>query len=190
MLKKELRKQMLARRGQIPNEVRQNKSQTIVEKLMELPPYQQASVLFTFIPFGHEVDIRPLIDQAVEDGKQIVIPYTDMKQKEMTIFLFEGWDRLVPGVYGILEPDPSTANSIPREKVDLILVPGVAFDQNGGRLGYGGGFYDRFLAHYSTCPPLVAPCYSEQITDLVPVENHDFRVHYVITDKEIINCRN
>jgi len=191
LLKKELRKQILAKRGQIPSEIRQVKSKLIVERLVQLPVYQQAQALFTFVPFGHEVDIRPLIDQAIMDGKVVAVPYTDTIRKEMTIYLFEGWEQLISGVYGILEPVPAHAKKILPGQLDLIIVPGVAFDQSGGRLGYGGGFYDRFLTNYYTanCPPLVAPCFSEQMTDQIPLEKHDFRVNLVINDMEIVNCR-
>ena len=185
-----MRRTILAKRGQISDETRRMKSKLIVERLLQHPLYQQCQYLFTFVPFGHEVNIRPLIEQAKKDGKKVAIPHVDTVRKEMTIYQFEGWDRLVPGVYGILEPDPLQSQKVIPDHLDLILVPGVGFDRKGGRLGYGGGFYDRFIAKFSASPFLLAPCFAEQMVDQIPLEQHDFRVDFVITDREIINCRN
>lgn len=188
MWKKELRKQILQSRNDIPEAKREEKSKRIVDRILRSPWYQEARFVFSFVPFGDEVNIRPLLEHAVQAGKKLAIPKTMTNPRKLILFQFEGWDRLIPGVYGILEPDPSQSSMVEPTEIDLILMPGVAFDRQGGRLGYGGGFYDRFLGSLPQSPLLIAPCFTEQIVERVPTEEHDIQVDKLITDLEIVEC--
>lgn len=188
--KKELRKQMLALRNGIESQLRAQKSNQIVKAFLQSESYQNASYLFSYIPFGDEPDIRLILSTAVRDGKKVGVPKTFTDRKVMVPYLFTGWNELVPGVYGILEPDPERAEMADPAKIDLIVMPGVAFDKQGGRLGYGGGYYDRFLAELPKRPHMIAPCFSEQVIDQIPMENHDFRVDGLVTDQDSITCTN
>ena len=96
---------------------------------------------------------------------------------------------LLPGVWGIREPDPARCREASIEEIDFILVPGVAFDASGGRLGYGGGFYDRLLGHARPGVPKVAGAFSLQVVAAVPVEDHDCRVTTLVTETETIPFR-
>ncbi|RKD23199.1 5-formyltetrahydrofolate cyclo-ligase [Ammoniphilus oxalaticus] len=173
----------------MPADVRQAKSSLIVEQILRNTLYQKSKLLFSFVPFDHEIDLRSLLEQALADGKQVAIPLADMKNKQMTLYYFERWDQLQPGVYGILEPDPLRSKQVDPSEIDLIVMPGVGFDRKGGRIGYGGGFYDRFLAKLDPRPPLLAPCFSEQLMEEAPMEEHDFRVDLIITEQETIICK-
>lgn len=190
MNKKELRKQMLAKRNRMEKQLRAQKSELIVEEFLRSASYRGASYLFSYIPFGDEPDIRRILTVALEDGKKVAVPKTFTDRKVMAPYLFTGWEDLIPGVYGILEPDPDQAKMAESSKIDLIVMPGVAFDQQGGRLGYGGGYYDRFLAGLSELPLMIAPCFSEQVLDQIPMEKHDFRVDSLVTDQGWITCIN
>ena len=188
--KKELRKRMLDMRSGIKGPLRARKSEQIVKAFLQSASYQKASYLFSYIPFGDEPDIRMILSTALQDGKKVAVPKTFTDRKVMIPYLFTGWEDLVPGVYGILEPDPERTEMADPEKIDLIVMPGVAFDRQGGRLGYGGGYYDRFLAGLPKRPLMMAPCFSEQVLDEVPMEKHDFRVDGLVTDQVLITCTN
>jgi 5-formyltetrahydrofolate cyclo-ligase len=189
MDKKSLRKQVLHIRAELTEEARREKSAVIRRNILDFPLFHAAQCVFTFIPFGNEVDIKAVIDEGKNAGKRIAIPKTFVKEKYMVPYEYEGSGELVQGVYGIQEPEPGKAKIVQPSEIDLILVPGVAFDRKGGRLGYGGGFYDRFLAGYDGRPPLVAVCFKDQLVEEVPMETHDFQVDYIVTDDEIIPCQ-
>lgn len=188
MLKKELRKQILQSRRDIPADEREEKSKQIAEHILQSSLYQEARFVFSFIPFGDEVNIRPVLEHAVQTGKKLAIPKTVSSSRELVLYQFETWEQLIPGVFGIMEPDPGRSTVVNPIDIDLILMPGVAFDRHGGRLGYGGGFYDRFLAGLPQSPPLIAPCFTEQVIERVPTEDHDIQVDMLITDQEIMEC--
>ncbi|WP_164985152.1 5-formyltetrahydrofolate cyclo-ligase [Ammoniphilus sp. CFH 90114] len=190
MSKKWLRKQILSKRSQIESSIRKKKSEQIVRQILDNQSYKEAKTLFSFVPFGDEVDIRELLSTALQEGKEVVIPKTFVEKKEMVPYLFRGWETLVPGIYGILEPDPEISPTANLEKIDLIIMPGVAFDHNGGRLGYGGGYYDRFLSKLPKLPRMIAPCFVEQIVESIPMDDHDFRMETIVTDEGWIDCIN
>ncbi|HJV45460.1 MAG TPA: 5-formyltetrahydrofolate cyclo-ligase [Bacillota bacterium] len=189
MDKKELRKMVLQVREALDKNQSRVKSEIISQRILNLPQYQKATCVFTFIPFGHEVDIRPVLEDGIKQGKRMVIPKTFTKEKYIATYEFTDWNQLVAGVYGILEPDPGKAIEVRPDEIDFIVIPGVAFDRMGGRLGYGGGFYDRFLSNYDRLPSLVAVCFQEQLVERIPMKPHDFKVDYIITDVEMIDCR-
>ncbi|WP_047152423.1 5-formyltetrahydrofolate cyclo-ligase [Aneurinibacillus tyrosinisolvens] len=186
--KKQIRKQILAMRGAAELEERAKWSRTVAEKLLSLPEIQEARLLFSFLSFGDEVNLDVFINACYQEGKKIYVPKTDVAQKVMTPYRFEGWDSLKKGVYGIREPLAGQAEQWNGEKFDVILVPGVAFTPVGERLGYGGGFYDRFLGGIEQLPPLFAPCFDMQVVSSLPVEKHDQKVNRIITEKEVYIC--
>jgi len=187
MDKKRIRKEMTAKRNNLNPAVRAEKSRLIHQHLLTLEPFQKAQVIFTFIPFGSEVDLSPIFQEV---SKKWLVPKTIVEKRRMDTYLFPGWDELSVGTYGIREPDPVTAIPVHPKEIEFVLVPGLAFDQKGGRLGYGGGYYDRFLAQFSKRPPLAGICFSEQIVPNLPVEEHDIRMDYLISDKGIVIISN
>lgn len=189
MDKKELRKHVLSVRGQIDAKAREEKSRKIVEHLLNFPSLNDVNLIFSFLSFGSEVDIRSFLEESIRAGKKIAVPKAWLKGRVMIPYLFESWSSLKPGLYGIMEPDPEAAQEVTHEEIDAIIVPGVAFDRTGGRLGYGGGFYDRYLAGFKKCPPLIAVCFSEQLLDKVPIKSHDYRVDYIVTENGILSTK-
>ena len=188
MEKRVLRKQLLGIRSEMNEQVRVEKSEKIVHQLINSPFYHEAKCIFSFVPFGHEVNIRRFLEYSVFEGRTVAIPKTLSERKEIEPYRFQKWDNLTKGHFGILEPNEHITDKVERDEIDLMIMPGVGFDRTGGRLGYGGGYYDRFLAGLKQIPLLVGVCFQEQITDQLPMEEHDYRVHAVVTDQVVIHC--
>lgn len=140
-----------------------------------------------YVSFGSEVNTFPLIQAALEQSKRLAVPLCQPEGQSLLaaeISDFPG--DLRPGTWGILEPRPEALRPVAPELLDLVLVPGVAFDRSGNRLGYGAGYYDRFLATLRPGARTIALAFAEQIvTDVYP-QAHDRPVDMVITDQEII----
>ncbi|BAU29884.1 5-formyltetrahydrofolate cyclo-ligase [Aneurinibacillus soli] len=188
--KKRLRHDMLAKRATMEAEERQMKSDAVVRHLLAMPEIQEAERIFTFLSFGDEVNLDTFVDACVESGKQIYIPKTDPTSKQMTLYRFKDWGDLVSGPYGIREPGVTRAGAWcwQGEEFHAIIVPGVAFTPSGLRMGYGGGYYDRFLAALSKKPLLAAVCFDVQMVDSLPFEPHDSRVDRIITEQGVTIC--
>ena len=180
--KQTLRRRILEARGCLTAEDIATRSKAIHAHLEGLSEYKKARVVHLFVPFGTEVDTRPILRQLWERGTQTIVPRV-APQRQLHHLRITCWDDLEPGFRDIPEPVTSCAEIQPG-RVDLVLVPGVAFDRDGGRLGYGGGYYDRFL---DECPaPRVALAFALQVVNQVPQETHDLRVHRVVTEEGVI----
>jgi len=180
--KRALRRRILATRNQLPAAEIAARSQRLYENLAGLPAFRDARTVHLFAPFGTEVDTRPILRTLWARGARTVLPRV-APDRQLEHCVVENFAELEAGFRSIPEPIPSCSEWLP-EEIDLILVPGVAFDRRGGRLGYGGGYYDRFL---SDCPaPRVALVFQMQIVDRVPREAHDRLVHTIVTDEEVI----
>lgn len=179
-MKKELRAEMIRRRDNIETSVRQRYSRQIKQWVIESPEYQNAKRVFCFLSMGAEVDTRPLVQQALAEGKQVAVPVA--KGKRLMYFLeISSLYGLKYNTMGIGEPEGSIEQAVLPEKNDLFLTPCVAFDENFTRLGYGGGYYDTFFEKQLPIQK-IALAFDEQKTDmLLPMEEHDHRVDAVIT---------
>ncbi len=144
---------------------------------------RNASSVHTYWPIhkNREVDIRPALLQLFESGTQIVLPVVDGNELRHRVFLNES--DLEVGVFG--EMHPASGAEFEAESPAVILVPAMAVDRKGNRLGYGGGFYDRFLRR--TNAVLIAPVFHEQIVDSIPVEKHDIAVNFIVSEEGAID---
>jgi 5-formyltetrahydrofolate cyclo-ligase len=143
--KRAVRDQVRQRLADLTGAQRAAGSQRIAERLTALPAWRQAGTVMAFLSLPTEVQTRSIIDRAWAEGKRLVVPKVDWENRRMSAVRINGWsDRLVTGRLGLVEP----ANDEPTDVslIDLMLVPGLAFDAEGGRLGRGGGFFDRFMA--------------------------------------------
>lgn len=183
MEKKNLRREMLAKRDGLTRDEIQTKSIRVADRLLALEAYSRAERIFTFLSFGSELDTRPIVEAALADGKTVIVPRVNRETKALDLYEIKGYDGLVPGGYGILEPTDDHVR-VSENDVDLILVPGVAFDEEGGRLGYGAGFYDKILS--KTRAALVALCFELQVVPEVPREPHDIPVPLILTEERVI----
>ncbi len=176
------------KRDAIPLEERKVKDRMIQERLTGLAEYRRAGTVMLFASFRSEVDTGPIIRDALGRGKRVVLPRVDRTRGALRLYAVRSVDELVPGFMGIPEPDPQRCVEVPPGEPELVVMPGVAFDERGGRLGYGGGYYDRLLAGIRHRPVLVALAYEEQIVGEVPVSGHDVRVDKVVTDARVIDA--
>jgi len=184
--KVKLRKEILARRKALSKEERKALSRKILQHFLESPFFSKARTIFLYASFGSEVETFELIGKAILRGKLIALPRTHLREKKLSFHRLYTLGELVPGPYGILEP-PGTNLEIPLERADLVIVPGVAFDRRGYRLGYGGGFYDRLLS--KTRVLKIALAFALQVLPKIPTKAHDIRVDYIFTEREVIFCQ-
>lgn len=190
MDKKELRKKVIAARASLPEAEVARKSARITESIVALPEYQKALSIMAYVDFRNEVQTGELIKKALQDGKKVAVPYTDLAGKRLIPSLLEDFPGdLVPGTYGILEPPADCLRPVGPEELDLVIVPGVAFDERGNRLGYGGGFYDRFLPRTGEDCVWLAPAFELQLQPGVYAAEHDCPVHIIVTEDRVIECR-
>ena len=181
-MKKTFRKRYFAIRGKIPPAARTEKSMQIGAKLVECELWQEAKHIFTYVSFSSEVDTQLLILQALRQKKKVAVPKSYPEGK-MDFYFISSLEELVETDTGILEPVGGFFRATPK-KGDLILVPGIAFDRSCRRIGYGGGYYDRYL---ETCPATkIGLCYQEQLAPVIPAEPHDIKMDAVLTEAEWI----
>lgn len=190
MEKKALRKKIISLRDQLLPEEITAKSSLIAAGLYSLLAYRDAGSVMFFITFGTEVDTKPMVEETIKRGKLALAPKALPETRELIPSRVLDWDSdLVPGAYNIPEPGEDTLRPVKPETIDLLIVPGVAFDLKGNRLGYGGGYYDRFFPLLKKQTPLVAMVFDLQILPEIPVDEWDRRVDIIITEKRVIDCR-
>jgi 5-formyltetrahydrofolate cyclo-ligase len=190
--KKELRDRALEERKRLHEDERRAKSQSVSERTISFIESRgllmDGGSLFAFLPFGHEVDIVPVIEWCWGKGYPVAAPKTIREPRMLRLHQIEGMEHLQPGVWGIREPLPGTPLADPAA-IAVVLVPGVLFDRNGGRIGYGGGYYDRLLSelHGKGIHPLrIAPAFDIQLRNELPLEPHDERMDIILTESQLI----
>lgn len=182
--KKALRASIKQKRRALSIEYRQQASRKMQAELTRLPCYQAAEYIMLYMAMQDEVQLDELIAMVLKNGKKAVIPLVTGAGLMEAVELSDMAD-LVPDKYGIKTVSEEKRRLIAPDKIDLIIVPGVAFDKAGHRLGMGGGFYDRFMLRASRAVR-AALAYDCQLLVSVPAEVHDLTVDYIITEKQII----
>lgn len=166
-------------------------SSLIVARFMELPEYQAAKTVLFYLDVRSEVRTRHSLEAALQSGKKIIVPYC--VEGELELFHLERLDELDVGMYKILEPKAElrslVAKKVNVEDIDLIMVPGVAFDRRGGRTGHGKGYYDKLLEHARPDTPLVALAFECQMFPEIPMQSHDVFMDRVVTEKAVYEGR-
>jgi len=187
--KKDLRDRAHAARNAQPD--KEEVSCRILESFLALPEYGRAGTVMFYVDVRSEVRTRQHFPQALASGKKIVIPYCVDGQLEL--FHLESMDELALGMYRILEPKPElrtvAAKHVDVEELDLIMVPGVAFDRRGARSGHGMGYYDKLLEHARANAPLVALAFECQMFEEVPTQEHDVFMDKVVTELAVYDGR-
>lgn len=187
MSKGEIRKRVLAARQALSAEELTRKSARIVALILELPEYRAARTVMLYLDFRCEVQTGPLVRAALAQGKRVAVPVTQVAARRLIPSLLVRYpEEVAPGTWGIPEPRPEYVRPVPVEEIDLVLVPGVAFDPQGNRLGYGGGFYDRFLPLTRADCFRVAPAFELQIVDHIQTGPFDCPVHCIVTEERIL----
>ncbi len=157
----------------------EDSGRAIAARLLAMPEYRSAGTVFCFAGAGREVDTRPILEDALNTGKVLCAPLCT-GPGQMELRRVAALDRLTPGAYGIPEPPADSALLLPDE-VDFAVLPCVTCDRAGRRLGRGGGYYDRFLAHYRGGAVLL--CRERLLREEIPVEPHDYPVPWVLTER-------
>lgn len=191
MDKKSLRKSLLAQRAALPSETAKAYSQSIQRLVLAESVWAQARQIVLYMPIRNEVDTTLLMQRAWSEGKCVLLPRINPECKgEMCLAACVGEHQLLKGTFGLREPDavccPPLQPDDPDFKPDLAVIPGVGFDRSGNRLGFGAGYYDRYLAHPSMQQTsLVGVAYSFQILEALPADPWDRRVHALCSEKEL-----
>ena len=163
----------------------------IMNRFMELPEYDAARTVMFYVDVRDEVRTRQALPAALATGKRIVVPYC--VDGELELFWLEVMDELELVMYRILEPKNELRDVVHKrlqpEDLDLIMVPGVAFDKNGGRTGHGKGYYDKLLEHAKPETPLVALAFECQMFDEIPMDHHDIFMDKVVTENNVYTGR-
>ena len=184
--KKAMRRRVLAMRDALSPDLRRSKSAAISERLLTLPAFSHAGTVAAYASFGTEFDTGPFLEQVLARNKRLVLPRVDRDTKRIQFhFVTDLNHSLIPGPWGIGEPDPAQCGVADTDEVDFMLVPGVAFTRTCARLGYGGGFYDSVIDEVRGGAKKVAATFAVQVVDDIPLEAHDQRVDLVITEDDV-----
>lgn len=178
MTKKELRQAVRAQKKLHSACQMAAMSEEICRKVLESACWQESQTLLLYYPLTDEVDVRPLIFKAVEAGKRVLLPVC--VGNELELYPYEGEASLMVGSYGIMEPKGTKFLPERYSEIDMAIIPGMAYDRTGHRLGRGKGYYDRLLPQLGRAR-LQGVCFPFQFLDEVPADAHDVSVHDVIT---------
>jgi len=188
--KQELRQHIIAARERLTTAENLRLSRTITGSLCALTSYKQAQTVLGYLNFGSELAAELWVRQALADGKRVLLPRVNRASKHLDLYQVHDLQHdVAPGSWGIREPviERCIKEDAPGV-VDFILLPGVAFTREGARLGYGGGYYDKLLAHLPRRPALVAGAFALQLVPEIPQAKTDRKVEWLVTETETIRC--
>ncbi len=184
--RRRLRAEVLRARDDLGPAGRRGKSAAIHAALADLDMVRRARVIMVYLHFRSEVETLPALAAHLPPGCRLVVPLTRVKEKRLEVFQLTDPDRqLRPGYCGILEPDPAASQRQDPAAIDLVLVPGSVFDRRGGRLGYGGGYYDRFLAQAAPQAARIGLAFDLQVVEALPLLPHDQQLHQLVTESGV-----
>ncbi len=187
-----LRKTTLARRDALPADERGAMSLEICGRLLKLDMVRQATSIFIYMHFRSEVQTMECVNQCLAAGKAVSIPFTLKDEKRLVaVHVSDPFKDVTPGYCGIPEPREQlirTSGLNPAE-INVVVIPGSVFDPSGSRLGYGGGYYDRFLVHEAPRALRVGLAFEIQVIEKVPVQSHDQFMDLIVTEENIYDCR-
>lgn len=190
MNKKEMRSLYLNRRANIDKRKKKILNHVITNNIIEIVDRNNINNIMSYVSTNSEVHTHQIIHYLLQKGKIISAPYTIKKHKKILPIRINNFSELKKGTYNILEPQYKIENIMDYRKIELVIIPGLAFDLKGNRIGYGGGFYDSFLNKLSKNTIKLALAYDVQLlkNDIIDTEAHDISVDYILTENELINC--
>lgn len=171
-------------RDSFPVEKKKDFDRKLSDNLLKLDEYNKAGVVFAFISKDIEVDTSGLINDALMRGKRVAVPRCNAEDTTISFYYMSSYDDLEPGFYGLLEPDAAKCELADEADADIVIVPGLVYDRDGYRLGFGKGYYDRFLEEYEGLT--VGVCYSRCIEDKLPRGYYDRPIKIIVTEKYTI----
>jgi len=186
-----LRKRILSLRRSLSYEEIQKKSEKIKQRLFSLPAFDKARALLFYLSLKDEVQTRDMIKEALKLNKIVAVPLIKLKERNiLPARLYRFDEDLTIGPLGIPQPKGNLERLLPLNEIELVIVPGVAFDEKGNRIGFGMGFYDRFLKKLPARVEVVALAFELQLVQRIPSQPHDISVDCIVTERRIIHCKN
>lgn len=176
--KEDIRRRILTLRSQLSETEREQKTAAITEKIIHCRYFQEAERIFCYIDFQGEAGTRRIIEEAWRLGKEVYAPR--VSGDTMDFFEFDSYSELIPGTFGILEPSGREAAETSQKR--LMILPGVAFDKSRNRIGYGGGYYDKYLAVHPEIQT-IGIAFELQLVECIEAENTDVKVKMIVTEK-------
>lgn len=190
MDKKHLRKEIISKIDSLSYEEIEKISNKIFKHLYSLPIYNDAAIIMSYVSIKNEIFTHDFIKKSMADRKKLFVPVTNPTTKEIILSHLIDFDKdLKKGHWGLLEPKKETLRPHSSEILDLILVPGLAFTKKGYRLGYGGGYYDRFLSSLIKPVTTISLAHKFQVIEALPIEFYDIPVDYILTEEKLIDCK-
>ncbi|WP_347549602.1 5-formyltetrahydrofolate cyclo-ligase [Pseudalkalibacillus hwajinpoensis] len=183
--KHEWRTKMKTRLSELTASEKELLDNDILERLFTYDSYLKAQTVGLTIAMKNEVNTQKIIERAWLDGKKVAVPKCDPKSKQMTFYYLTEWNQLETVYFGLKEPKPDKTYICDSRDINLLLVPGLIFDMQGFRIGFGGGYYDRYLQNYPN--ETVSLAYEIQVTEAVPTESFDLPVQALITNEQIVH---
>lgn len=187
-MKNTVRASILSQRNTMHLSEITQKSLLIKERLFRHKEFQHAHTILFYVSYGSEVATHEMIQTCLATGKKVVVPCTDAKHKRLSLSELRRWDDLGVGAYYIQEPKVECRYEVSIDAVDLIIVPGIAFDCAGHRIGHGMGYYDRLLSE-NVKATKIGLAFELQLVEKIPAEHHDVSVDMIITEKGIIQTK-
>lgn len=185
--KEQIRKEVVKILGDVNGKMREEKTRSIENRLFEFANFLEARIALLYVAGDNEVPTQNIVKRSYLYNKIVVLPLFDSERCKVTTFKVDNPDKdLILGGRGVLEPNPARCKPVPIQRIDIAVIPGLAFDEKGVRIGTGQGFYDRFIPELSATTRKVALAFEEQIIPQAPTEPHDKHVDIIITDKRII----
>ncbi len=183
-MKNEIRKTTKTWRREMDKSEVSQKSELIAEYFLASDIYKRAGCIMLYMPIGNEADTKKIIDAAFCDKKRVVLPITDFESGKITPVLIKADSKFKRGAFSV--PEPQEIAKIDPLKIDVVVVPGIAFDRGGARIGFGKGCYDGFLKGIESVK--VGLCYDFQIYPNIPIEEHDIRMDWLVSESGIKKC--
>lgn len=180
-IKIELRQKYRGLRQSMPPEIKEEKDAAIADQVRRLWQYENNDVLLIYVSTAIEVDTFRIINQALSDGKRVAVPRCIPNTRNMEFYYIQSTDELEPGMFGVLEPKANPDKMYRTNDRGLCIVPAFSYDWNGYRLGYGKGYYDRFLSRFEG--NIVGICYSDCVQRTLPHGRYDRPVELLVTEK-------
>lgn len=185
--KNDIRQQAIATIDQMDADVLADKKSQVVQRLFDFANFLEANIVLYYIHSHGEMETTQIIEKSYEYNKIIVLPGFNADQLTMELLKVDDFpNAMKTGGRGILEPDQKRCKKVPIDCIDLALIPGVAFDEKGGRIGTGRGYYDRFIPSLPVTTRKVGLAFEEQVSTQIPMESHDKYIDIIITDRRTI----
>ena len=184
-MKDRLRKSIEKKRNTLSTSEVLEKSSRIKKRIFEMDLFRDAQTILFYVSYGNEVYTHDMIKESISLGKTVVVPKSVTKNNALILSRLTDWNNLEVGAYNILEPKQESIEQVDVESIDLIIVPGVVFDESGNRIGHGKGYYDRLL-NDSRNIPSIGLAFEFQIVENIKSEQHDEKIDIIITEDRIV----